>query len=1070
MQMVFANGTDIYKSYGTIVNPTRILGDGSTTSFASVKMSDDGQFIVAGGGGTNIFTSSDGGANWTEQTGSGIGTWNALGMSADGSLIVAGALGASIYTSTDFGVTWTERVSSGARNWLSIIVADNGSRIVASTTDDNVYYSTDQGANWTAATGLTPPPYYFMYGSPDAMTLTINEGNLSPNWFMSTDGGATWSTPSALPNGSLIYGVTNNGQRLVASDLTVVGAGPVFDGHIYVSDDDGASWTSTGEVIPDFVGIIMSFADDGSYGIMFGADSTFTALKLFESYDSGETWDSIILPEITGGASVDFDIKSNVTASSTCTMGTWELQSMPASLSMESVAYGNGIFVAGGGDGPPWLMSSPDGKNWTVRTSPIVISPNDIAFGNGIFVGVDNNTQVVRSTDGINWTAHTVPQGNQWRGVAYGNGVFVAVSADGTSRVMTSPDGITWTVRNAAQANFWNGVEFGNGMFVAVSADGTNRVMTSPNGITWTAQTITADSWYDVAFGNGIFVAVSDGGAVATSPDGITWTDRTAPNEAWQYVTFGNGRFVAVAWSGANRTMTSTDGINWTAITAPQLSVWDHVTYGNGTFVAVANDGTNRVMTASCLGSCTNPSEPAGSILYNNDRRVMEWCDGKNWHAMGPDNPVGSSSGCGNPTGEAGEMVFNSPYRVAQYCNGDNWVAIGKPPASGTCSFDGAELLSHWKLDESGGTVATSANNGQTGTLINGPTWAPTSGRIDGGLQFDGNNDRLAVGDNVYDNLNAMTACAWFYRTAVAGTWAQLAVKTSNGTNGWNLYTHNGNGRWGFQARNLRYEDEWVTNPTNTWVHVCGATNGADTGDAIQLYKNGASVARTEACSGACTVQDDSAFDMTIGATHASTLPFGGIIDDVRIYNRVLTATEVAEIYQGCSLSTPCGGIGGVCVGGAVYAGLSPDGNSHMYTTAADGGQFDWNDGATNYTDVGAANYITGEANTAALITIDSNSVAGGVQPHAAAQYCSDLVAHGYNDWYLPSRDELNVIYQNRAAIGGFNLSGTDPIGYYWSSNQSGTNQVNARRQNFSTGVDDSEYKASNSSVRCVRK
>lgn len=160
---------------------------------------------------------------------------------------------------------------------------------------------------------------------------------------------------------------------------------------------------------------------------------------------------------------------------------------------------------------------------------------------------------------------------------------------------------------------------------------------------------------------------------------------------------------------------------------------------------------------------------------------------------------------------------------------------------------------------------------------------------------------------------------------------------------------------------------------------------------------------------------------------------------------------------------------GTVCNNGSVYAGLSPDGNVPMYTTPADAGLFAWNDANfTGYTTTSQTSNVTGQANTAALIGLDSNSAVGGMQPHRAAQHCADLVAHGQSDWYLPARDELNVLWVNRAAIGGFNLSGSMPAGWYWSSSED--NNVSARFQRFSDGNQNILSKTNGLSVRCVRR
>jgi hypothetical protein len=79
----------------------------------------------------------------------------------------------------------------------------------------------------------------------------------------------------------------------------------------------------------------------------------------------------------------------------------------------------------------------------------------------------------------------------------------------------------------------------------------------------------------------------------------------------------------------------------------------------------------------------------------------------------------------------------------------------------------------------------------------------------------------------------------------------------------------------------------------------------------------------------------------------------------------------------------------------------------------------------------------TGRANTAAIVgqTIDTQHCTSG-----AAYICDSLVEGGYDDWYLPSKDELNKVYllymkyANVGQSGGFNPSGY--YQYYWSSSE----------------------------------
>ena len=71
-------------------------------------------------------------------------------------------------------------------------------------------------------------------------------------------------------------------------------------------------------------------------------------------------------------------------------------------------------------------------------------------------------------------------------------------------------------------------------------------------------------------------------------------------------------------------------------------------------------------------------------------------------------------------------------------------------------------------------------------------------------------------------------------------------------------------------------------------------------------------------------------------------------------------------------------------------------------------------------------------------------------------------MAHGYDDWYLPSRDELDALYKNRAVVGNF-----EPL-WYWASTEDDKDK--AWIQNFADGFAHAINKGLLGRVRCVRR
>ena len=105
-------------------------------------------------------------------------------------------------------------------------------------------------------------------------------------------------------------------------------------------------------------------------------------------------------------------------------------------------------------------------------------------------------------------------------------------------------------------------------------------------------------------------------------------------------------------------------------------------------------------------------------------------------------------------------------------------------------------------------------------------------------------------------------------------------------------------------------------------------------------------------------------------------------------------------------------------------------------------------------TTTNATSFDDGKTNTATIIAAD-------ITADKAADYCNNLNEGGYQDWYLPSRNELGCLYNNRVVIGGFASTG------YWSSAEGSA--VGAWGQGFVDGVQGGASKGVNRRVRCVR-
>ena len=145
----------------------------------------------------------------------------------------------------------------------------------------------------------------------------------------------------------------------------------------------------------------------------------------------------------------------------------------------------------------------------------------------------------------------------------------------------------------------------------------------------------------------------------------------------------------------------------------------------------------------------------------------------------------------------------------------------------------------------------------------------------------------------------------------------------------------------------------------------------------------------------------------------------------------------------------------GLSYQGGIIAYIDSTGQHGLIAATADQSEgIQWYNGTNIVTGATGTAIGTGLTNTNAIIAAQGSG-------SYAASIARDYNGGGYTDWFLPSKDELNQLYENKTAISGF----TDA--WYWSSTE--FNNDVAWLQIFSNGNQNDDIKANTYYVRAVR-
>jgi fibronectin type 3 domain-containing protein len=247
--------------------------------------------------------------------------------------------------------------------------------------------------------------------------------------------------------------------------------------------------------------------------------------------------------------------------------------------------------------------------------------------------------------------------------------------------------------------------------------------------------------------------------------------------------------------------------------------------------------------------------------------------------------------------------------------------------AQATSAPDDPSDAGWWALDDGAGTMAADETAwNRPGTLANGPLW--TAGRIDGGLDLDGSDDRIDLDPTVVDGFGDVSVSMWL-KTTKTGTQTLLSGANPDNVNEFLLQAYDHTTLRFYVGYTTTAGVQWSMDSIadGLWHHLALVRN--DTLDRVSAYRDGISLG-TYGLTVPMDVLDVDALVVgqdqdSVGGGFQSAEALDGTIDDVRTFTRLLTQDEVDGLSMR-DLTAPSGptSLTAVSNGPAIDLGWSP--------------------------------------------------------------------------------------------------------------------------------------------------
>ncbi len=234
-------------------------------------------------------------------------------------------------------------------------------------------------------------------------------------------------------------------------------------------------------------------------------------------------------------------------------------------------------------------------------------------------------------------------------------------------------------------------------------------------------------------------------------------------------------------------------------------------------------------------------------------------------------------------------------YNATNSGNNLNWAF--SPTACGSTG-----LIGYWKLDNNA-TDSAGTNNGAATSVTYSTSVAPTPYVNTNSGSFNGTSSVINSGaPAAFADLGAMTVAAWINPASLGQSSLGRVVDKSasvSPTSGWTIFlggTNTISFRVQYSTTTLVHQTANNAIALNQWQHVALTWDGSITAANAKLYVNGQETAYSTTTNAAGSRVSDASSSLRIGNGPGSTTTFNGLIDDVRLYNRVMTPQEIAVL------------------------------------------------------------------------------------------------------------------------------------------------------------------------------